>query len=203
MLVQRIGRDRVLLGGRRVAHRQLVLERRALEPPAADGAAGLRLRASQRATSEAWTFTAEFPNQDAVEPADWTKLEVPRLERRGDGRVVEGELAVLQRTVATLSPVEGRLARDDDVAVVDIVSEDGPGQKDYVVEVGTERLLPELEDSIKHLLPGDTDDVGLRAGRRDAAERRGHAEGAVRARPAAARRLARDVRIGVRHASTS
>jgi trigger factor len=114
--------------------------------------------------SEAWTFTAEFPNQDAVEPADWTKLEVPRLEPEVTDDVVEGELAVLQRTVATLSPVEGRLARDDDVAVVDIVSEDGPGQKDYVVEVGTERLLPELEDSIKHLLPGDTDVVGLERG---------------------------------------
>src|SRR5262249_16449054 len=111
--------------------------------------------------AETWSFTAEFPNQGAVEPADWTKLEVPRLEPEVTDEVVEVELAVLQRTVASLSPVEGRLAREDDVAVGDIVSEDGPGQRDYVVEVGSERLLPELEDAITHLLTGDTDTVSL------------------------------------------
>jgi trigger factor len=104
-----------------------------------------------------WRFTAEFPNQGAAEPADWTKIEVPRLEPEVTDDVVEAELAVLQGTVATLSPVEARLARDGDVAVVDIVSDEGPGQRDYVVELGGERLLDELEDVIKHLLPGDTD----------------------------------------------
>ena len=42
---------------------------------------------------------------------------------------------------------------------MDIVSDDGPGQRDYVVELGAERLLDELEDAISHLLPGDTDRV--------------------------------------------
>ena len=106
---------------------------------------------------ETWQFTAEFPNQGAAEPADWTKLEVPRLEPEVPDEVVEAELAALQGTVATLSPVEARLARDGDVAVVDIVSDEGPGQRDYVVDLGSERLLPELEDAIKHLLPGDAD----------------------------------------------
>ncbi len=150
-----------LLGGGRVAHRELVLERRALEPPAAEGAAGVRLRAARGRRARPGSFTAEFPNQAAVEPADWTKLEVPRLEVEVTDEVVEAELAELQRTVASLSPVEGRLAHTDDVAVVDVISEDGPGQRDYVVEVGSERLLPELEDAIKHLLPGDTDVVAF------------------------------------------
>src|SRR5579871_1177476 len=30
--------------------------------------------------NEPWSFTAEFPVQPPAEPADWTKLEVPRLE---------------------------------------------------------------------------------------------------------------------------
>ena len=100
---------------------------------------------------------------------------------------------VLQRTVAPLSPIEGRLAREGDVAVVDIVSDEGPGQRDYVVEIGSERLLPELEDTIGHLLVGDTE-VDLVRG----AERLGHVEGALRARAAAARRLARDLCVRVR-----
>ena len=46
-----------------------------------------------------------------VEPADWTKLEVPRLEVEVDDEVVDAELEALQETVASLSPVEGRPAR--------------------------------------------------------------------------------------------
>ena len=158
VLVQRIGRDRVYSEaveshiGSWFWSAARTNRLRPKEPPAYD----YQLPAGD---SEAWSFTAEFPNQGAVEPADWTKLEVPKLEPEVTDEVVEGELAVLQRTVAALSPVEGRLAREDDVAVVDIVSDEGPGQKSYVVEIGGDRLLPELEDAIRHLLVGDTDVV--------------------------------------------
>ena len=158
VLVQRIGRDRVFSEaveshiGSWFWSAARTNRLRPKEPPAYD----YQLPAGD---SEAWSFTAEFPNQGAAEPADWTKLEVPRLEPEVTDEVVEGELAVLQRTVASLSPVDGRLAREGDVAIVDIVSDEGPGQKNYVVEVGSERLLPELEDAIKHLLVGDTDVV--------------------------------------------
>src|SRR5262249_27727619 len=151
VLVQRIGRDRVYSEAVEshigswfwTAARTNRL--RPKEPPAYD----YQLPAGD---SQAWSFTAEFANQGAVEPADWTKLEVPRLQPEGTD-----EVAVRQRTVAVPSPVDGRLAREGDVAVVDIVSDEGPGQKDYVVEIGSERLLPELEDAIRHLLVGDTD----------------------------------------------
>ena len=158
VLVQRIGRDRVYSEaveshiGSWFWSAARTNRLRPKEPPAYD----YQLPAGD---SEAWSFTAEFANQGAAEPADWTTLEVPRLEPEVTDEVVEGELAVLQRTVASLSPVEGRLAREDDVAVVDIVSDEGPGQKSYVVEIGVDRLLPELEDAITHLLVGDTDVV--------------------------------------------
>ena len=158
VLVQRIGRDRVYSEaveshiGSWFWSAARTNRLRPKEPPAYD----YQLPAGD---SEAWSFTAEFANQGAAEPADWTTLEVPRLEPEVTDEVVEGELAVLQRTVAALSPVEGRLAREDDVAVVDIVSDEGPGQKSYVVEIGGDRLLPELEDAIRHLLVGDTDVV--------------------------------------------
>ena len=158
VLVQRIGRDRVYSEaveshiGSWFWSAARTNRLRPKEPPAYD----YQLPAGD---SEAWSFTAEFPNQGAVEPADWTKLEVPRLEPEVTDEVVEGELGVLQGTVASLSAVDGRLAREGDVAVVDIVSDEGPGQKNYVVEIGADRLLPELEDAIRHLLVGDTDVV--------------------------------------------
>jgi trigger factor len=111
------------------------------------------------APSAEWKFSAEFPVQKAVDPGDWTELEVPRLEPEVTDEFVEQELEAVQGTVATLSPVEDRLAREGDVAVIDLLSEDGPGQRDYVVEIGSERLVEEIERGIRTLLPGDSTDV--------------------------------------------
>jgi trigger factor len=108
---------------------------------------------------ESWQFSAEFPVQTPVEPADWSTLEVPKLEPEVGDEIVDGQLTALQQMVATLSPAEGRPARLGDVAVVDITSDAGPGQRDYVVELGSDRLVDELEKGIRDLLPGDTNEV--------------------------------------------
>ena len=107
-----------------------------------------------------WRFTAEFAVQTPPEPADWTELEVPKREAEVEPEVVSGQLEALQRMVADLAPVEGRPAQPGDVAVVDILAEDGPGQRDYVVELGSERLVDEIEDGIVGLLPGETRELG-------------------------------------------
>jgi trigger factor len=109
--------------------------------------------------SQDWSFSAEFPVQKAVEPADWTALEVPRLEPEVTDEFVEQQLGVLQETVAALSQVDSRPARTGDVAVVDIVSDTGPGQRDYVVELGAEMVVEEIEKGIRDLLPGETQQV--------------------------------------------
>ena len=111
------------------------------------------------ADNEGWKFKAEFPVQGPVEPADWTKLEVPKLEVEVDDTFVDEELGVLQQIAATLSPVHERLARDGDVAVVDIVSDTGTGQRDYVVELGARRLVDQFDDAIRHLVVGDAQSV--------------------------------------------
>jgi trigger factor len=103
-----------------------------------------------------WKFTAEFPVQAPPDPADWTELEVPKRPVEVEPELVTQQLEGLQRMVGELAPVEGRTARSGDVAVVDIYSGDGPGQRDYVVELGAERLVDELEDGIVGLLPGET-----------------------------------------------
>ncbi|HEY4348919.1 MAG TPA: trigger factor [Gaiellaceae bacterium] len=108
---------------------------------------------------ESWSFSAEFPVQTPAEPADWTALEVPKLEAEVTDEFIGSYLEMLQGTVATLSPIGDRLARKGDVAVVDIVSDSGPGQRDYVVELGADNLVDELEGGIRRLLPGDTGEV--------------------------------------------
>jgi trigger factor len=113
--------------------------------------------------SEAWSFTAEFAVQPKPEPADWTTLEVPKREVEVPEDVVTGQLEGLQRMVAELSPVEGRTAREGDVAVVDIVSDDG-ANRDYVVELGSERLVDEIESGIMRRLVGETTEVSWELG---------------------------------------
>src|SRR3984957_5150458 len=106
-----------------------------------------------------WEFTAEFPVQGPVAPADWHELEVPRLAVEVDEEFVTAGLEALQGTVAALSSVEGRPARAGDVAVVDIVSDAGSAQRDYVVELGGDRLLDEIEAGARDLQPGESQQV--------------------------------------------
>ena len=108
---------------------------------------------------EDWRFTAEFAVQPKPEPADWKTLEVPRREVEVPDEVVTRELETLQRTAADLTPVGDRPAQPGDVVVVDILTEGGFGQRDYVFELGAERLVDEIEDAVRGLLPGESRDV--------------------------------------------
>jgi trigger factor len=108
---------------------------------------------------EDWRFTAEFLVQPKPEPADWTTLEVPRREVEVPEEVVQAQLEELQRTAAELAPVDGRPAQDGDTVVVDVVSGEGEAQRDYVVDLGDERLVEELENAIRGLGVGGTRDV--------------------------------------------
>ena len=102
--------------------------------------------------------------QPPVVPADWTTLEVPKLEVEVPDEIVDGQLQVLQQGVASLSPVEGRPARPGDVAVIDIEDDDGHGQRNYVLEVGADRLIEVLDDKVRGLLPGDSDEATWEVG---------------------------------------
>src|SRR5215471_5058626 len=112
---------------------------------------------------EDWRFTAEFAVQPRPEPYDWKQLEVPRRDVEVPEEAVTHELEALQRTVADLSPVDSRTAQPGDVAVVDIVS-DGFGQRDYVFELGADRLVDEIEDAVHGMLPGDSREVSWELG---------------------------------------
>jgi trigger factor len=109
--------------------------------------------------SEGWTFSATVQVQPKPEPADWTELEVPKHEVEVPEEAVQAELEMLQRTVAELVPVEGRPAQEGDVVVVDMVAEDGSAQRDYVLELGSERLVEEIENGIRGLGAGEEREI--------------------------------------------
>jgi trigger factor len=112
-----------------------------------------------RSDKEDWRFSATVAVHPKPEPADWTKLEVPKAAVEVPQEAVQAELEELQRTVAELAPVQGRGAREDDVAVIDIAAEDGFAQRDLVVEVGAGRLVDEMDNAIRGLGVGQSREV--------------------------------------------
>jgi trigger factor len=114
---------------------------------------------------EDWRFTATVPVLPKPNVADWKKLEVPYAEPDVPEDLVDHELNVLRSTVAELAPVEDRPAELGDTIVLDLVADDGGGQRDYVVELGSGRLISELEEQLVGMNAGETKEIQLdRAG---------------------------------------
>src|SRR5207253_7981811 len=110
-----------------------------------------------------WRFTATVSVLPKPEVADWRKLQVPYAEPEVPEDLVEHELNVLRSTIAERAPVEGRPAEVGDTVVIDLLTEDG-GQRDYVVELGSGRLLPELEEHLGGMAAGETKKIELARG---------------------------------------
>jgi len=109
--------------------------------------------------SDDWKFSATVEVQPKPEPADWTTLEVPKHEAEVPQQAVDAELEMLQKIAAEIVPVEGRAAQDGDTVVVDLIAEDGSAQRDYVVELGSERLVEEIENGIRGLSAGEDREI--------------------------------------------
>jgi trigger factor len=106
-------------------------------------------------------FTATVAVQQPPEVADWTKLEVPAADVDVPEEIVERELEALRFAVAELAPADSRPPKDGDVVVVDLVSVGGEGRRDFVAEVGDERLLPDVGDALRTLTPGEAKTVQI------------------------------------------
>jgi trigger factor len=109
--------------------------------------------------SDPFEFTATVAVQGKPELPDWSTLEVPAAEAEVPEELIEAELEVLRGTVAELAPVAGRPAREGDVLIVDLISADGDAQRDYVVELGAGRLLPEIEEALVGMEAGATKEL--------------------------------------------
>jgi trigger factor len=113
------------------------------------------------ADDEPFKFSATVAVMPKPEVADWTELEVPAAEAEIPAEVVDLELERIRETVAELVPVEGRPVKDGDTVVVDIAGDGLTAQRDYVVEVGAERLVPELDGALVGMSAGETKTVEL------------------------------------------
>jgi trigger factor len=158
ILMQKIGKERLYAEAveSHIGGWFLNAATRARVNPVAQPAYDYELPASE---SEDWRFSATVEVQPKPEPADWTQLEVPKHEAEVPAEAVQTELEALQKTVGELISVEGRPAQDGDTVVVDLVAEDGTAQRDYVVELGSERLVEEIENGIRGLSPGESREI--------------------------------------------
>ena len=73
--------------------------------------------------------------------------------------LVTQELEALRESVAELVPAGDRPAKEGDTLVVDIVSPEGEAQRDTVVELGSGRLVEEVEAALVGASAGDTKSV--------------------------------------------
>ena len=126
--------------GGRVAHRRLVLERgRPLAPPSR-GAARVRLRASVRAETEPWTFSATVevqptPGDRRLDDARGAARRVGRSPRSSSRR----RSTRSRSSIAELVPADDRPAQEGDTLVVDLA---GRGRQGPVRHRRRARLRP-------------------------------------------------------------
>jgi trigger factor len=103
-----------------------------------------------------FSFTATVDVQPKPELVDWSEVEVPWTEPEIPVELVDQELELLRESVASLAPVEGRPAQTGDVVVIDAVEESGEAQRDLVLELGSGRVLEEVERALLGASVGDT-----------------------------------------------
>jgi trigger factor len=106
-------------------------------------------------------FSATVAVMPKPEVADWTTLDVPFAEAEVPAEAVDAELDRLRDTVAELAPVEDRAVREGDTVVLDILGEGVPPQRDYVTEVGADRLVNEIDDALTGMKHGETKKVEI------------------------------------------
>jgi trigger factor len=106
-------------------------------------------------------FSATVSVLPKPEVADWTSLEVPFAEAEVPSELVDQELERIRETVAELAPVEARAIAEGDTVVLDIIGEGVPPQRDYVTEVGADRLVNEIDDALPGMKKGDTKTVEI------------------------------------------
>jgi trigger factor len=109
-------------------------------------------------------FTATVAVQPKVDVADWTTLEVGAPTAEVPQELVDRELDLLRDAVAELAPVDGRPAQEGDVVVVDLIGESGDSRRDVVVELGSGRLVDELERGLLGMSPGEEKQIQFEVG---------------------------------------
>jgi trigger factor len=105
-------------------------------------------------------FSIEVAVRPKAKLGDYKGLEVGREEPEVPDEAVDGEINRLREGFARLNPVE-REAKQGDVALIDYEGKidgepfEGGAARDYLLELGEGRVLPELEQGIGGAKAGD------------------------------------------------
>jgi trigger factor len=114
----------------------------------------------------AFSFQAEVEVKPRPEVSSYKGLSGVRAPVEVPREAVDGELERLRQTVAELNPVD-RGAGPGDFAVIDFTGSidgenfDGGSGTDYGIELGTGRLIEDLEKGIEGMKTGDQRDVAV------------------------------------------
>jgi trigger factor len=111
-----------------------------------------------------FSFSATVAVLPKPEVADWTELEVPAAEAEVPDELVDLELSRIRESAAELVPVDDRPVRPGDTVVIDVTGPDMAPQRDYVVEVGADMLVTELDTALVGMAAGATKTVELTTG---------------------------------------
>ena len=105
-------------------------------------------------------FSIEVAVRPGAELGEYKGLEVGREEPEVPAEAVDTELKRLQEGFARLNPVD-REGKDGDVLLIDYEGKidgeafEGGAAKDYLLELGEGRVLPELEQAVRGAKAGD------------------------------------------------
>ena len=116
---------------------------------------------------EALEFTIEVGVRPRAELGEWKGLEVGRADAEVPDDAVQAELDRLREGFASLAPVE-RPAAAGDAVVIDFSGTiegepfEGSESRDFVIELGSENLLPEFDAELTGAGAGDERTVEVR-----------------------------------------
>jgi trigger factor len=102
-----------------------------------------------------FTFTATVAVAPTPEIPDLATVEVGAPEAEVPAEAVQAELDRVRETVAELTTAD-RPVQAGDTVVIDIVGDEAGMQRDYVVELGSGRLLDEIEAALPGTSAGGT-----------------------------------------------
>jgi trigger factor len=111
-------------------------------------------------------FSIEVAVRPAAEVGEYKGVEVGRDEPEVPEDAVENEINRLREGFARLNPVE-RAAKEGDVVLIDYEGKvdgepfEGGTARDYLLELGEGRVLPELEEGLVGAEPGDERQVSV------------------------------------------
>ncbi len=112
------------------------------------------------AEEQAFTFQAEVPVMPTPELGEFRGLEVPKEEPTVEDDEVNRQVERLRDEFAELRPVEGRPAQEGDFVTIDFQGSldgeevDQTSAEDYVLQIGSNQLLPDLEQGVVGMQPG-------------------------------------------------